>query len=83
MAGAELFRNRRKIAAKIAGLVDEIDEIKPDHPPRRVGHGKRKLLAQPVRQRGLGGDERFEVVIAVIAAAGADCRPFGISGREL
>ena len=81
--GAELFGDRRKIAAEIAGLVDEIDEILADHAPRRVGDRKRKLLAQPVRQRGLGGDEGFEIVVAVLAAAGADCRPFGIAGRKL
>ena len=37
---------------------------------------------ETVRQRGLGGDEGFEIVVAVIAAAGADCRPFGVGGRS-
>ena len=57
---------------EIAGLVDQIDEIVADHAPRRIGDGERKLLAQPVRQRRLGGDEGFEIVVAVVAAAGAD-----------
>ena len=36
-SGAEFFRRGFKIAAEVAGLVDEIDEILADHPLRRVG----------------------------------------------
>ena len=49
----------------------------------RIGDGERQLLAQPVRQRGLGGNESFEIVVAVLAAAGADAGPFRIARRAL
>ncbi len=80
-AGAELFRNRFKIAADISGLVDEIDEILADHALRRIGDGERELLAQPVRERDFRRHEGLEVVLAVLAAARADPRPFRIAGR--
>ena len=80
-AGAELFRDRIEIAADISGLVDEIDEILPDHALRRIGDGERELLAQPVGKRGFGGHEGFEVILAVLAAARANPRPFRIAGR--
>ena len=80
-AGAEPFRNAIQIAAEISGLVDEIDEILPDHAPRGIGDGERELLAQPVGERGFRRNECFEIVVAVVAATRADTRPFRISRR--
>ena len=44
-AGAEPFRGRREIAGQIAGFVDQIDQVLPDHAPHRIGDGERQLLA--------------------------------------
>ena len=82
-AGAELFRGRRQIAGQISGLVDEIDQILPDHAPHRIGNRQGELLAEPVGQRGLGGNERFEIIVFAVAAARADAGPFRIAGRSI
>ncbi len=79
--GAELFRRRGDIAGEITELVDQIDQILRDHAPHRIGNGQRHLLAQPIRQRGLGGHESFGIVIAVVAAARAGAGPFRIAHR--
>ena len=65
----------RKIAAEVAGLVDEIDQILPDHAPHRIGDRKRELLGEMIGKRCLGRDEGFEIVVAVVAAAGCRRRP--------
>ena len=62
---AELVGDQREIAGEIAGLVDQIDEILPDHAPRRIDHRQRELLGEMVGERGLGRDEGFEIVVAV------------------
>src|SRR5581483_7742375 len=80
--GAKLFRRRRQVGAQISGLVDQIDQILADHTPRRLGNGDSKLLTQPVRKRGLGGNVSFKIVVALRASA-ADRSPLRISGRTL
>src|SRR5581483_1245158 len=60
-----------------------IDKILSDHAPRRIGNRERKLLAQPVRQSGLGGDKRFEIIIAVLAATRPDAGPVRISTGQV
>ena len=77
---AEPVGNGGKIGGEIAGFIDRIDQVAADHAPRRIGDGERKLLAQMIGQRRLGGDEGLEIVVAVLAAAGADARPFRIGG---
>jgi hypothetical protein len=82
-AGAELFRDRRQVAAQITGLVDQIDEVVADHAPYRIDDLERELFAQPIRQRGFRRHEGFEVELAVVAAAGADAGPFRIAARRV
>ena len=65
---AELLADLRQIAGEVAGLVDQIDEILPDHAPGRIGDRQRELLGEMVGQRGLGRNEGFEIVVAVVAA---------------
>ena len=72
-----------KSALRYPELVDEIDEILPDHASRRVGDREDELLAKPVGQRRLGGHERFEVIVAAVTPAGADARPFGVARGKL
>ena len=72
---AQLLRDHRQIAAEVTGLIDEIDEILPDHALDRIGHRQRKLLGEMVDQRGLHRNEGFEIVVAVVAAAGAGRAP--------
>ena len=80
---AELLGDRREIAAEIAGLVDQIDEVLPDHAAGRIGDRQRELLGEMVGERRLGRDEGLEIVVAVLAAAGAGAGPFGIARRHL
>ena len=80
---AQLLSDQREIAVEIAGLVDEIDEILPDHAPRRIDHRKRELLGEMIGQRGLDRDEGLEIVVAVVAPARTGARPFGIARRRL
>ena len=82
-AGAEFLRGGGEIAAQISGIVDEIDQVLTDHALHRIGDRQRELFAQPIRQRGFGGDEGFEIVLAVVAAAGAGAGPFRIGGRAV
>ena len=80
---AQLLSDQREIAVEIAGLVDEIDEILPDHAPRRIDHRKRELLGEMINQRGLDRDEGLEIVVAVVAPARTGARPFGIARGRL
>ena len=36
-----------------------------------------------VRERALGGDESFQIVLAILLAAGAGAGPVGVAGRRL
>ncbi len=72
-----------EIAGQISGLIDEIDQILPDHTPHGIGNRQGELLAEPVGQRGLGGNERFEIIVFAVAAARADAGPFRIAGRSI
>ena len=72
---AELLGDRRQVAGEIAGLVDQIDQILADHAARRIGDRERELLGEMIGERRLGRDEGFEIVVAVVAAAGAGAPP--------
>src|SRR5581483_267488 len=76
-----LLTDRRQIAGQIARLVDEIDEVLPDHAPRRIGNGEHELLGKMIGERDFSGNKGFEIVIAVLAAPAA-AGPFG-SGRSI
>ncbi len=80
---AELLGDRGEIAGEIAGLVDEIDEILPDHPPRGIGDCHHHLSGKMIGKRRLGRDESFEIIIVAVAAAGTDAGPFRIGGRRI
>ena len=78
---AEPLRDRIEIADEVTGLVDQIDEMPADHAPHRIRDRQRKLLAEVIREGRLGGDESFEIVVAVLASARTDARPFRVRGR--
>ena len=59
---AELLGDRVEIAGEVAGLVDHIDEIAADHALGRIGDRQRHLFGQMIGERGLRGDEGFEIV---------------------
>ena len=80
---AQLLADHRKIAPEVTRLIDEIDEILSDHPLDRIGDRECKLLREMVDQRGLHRYEGFEVIVAVVAAAGAGGRPVRIPSRGL
>src|SRR6185437_17144107 len=42
---------------------------------------ERELVGEMARERGLGRDKSFEIVVAAIASAGADAGPLRIAGR--
>ncbi len=67
-----------QIRRQVAGLVDEIDQILPDHALRRPAERHRKLFGEMAAERHLGGDEGFQIVVVVVGGAAA---PFGIGGR--
>jgi hypothetical protein len=71
------------IAREVAGLVDQVDQVLADHAADRIVDREQKLVGEMARQRRLGGDEGFEVVVAAVAAAGADSGPLRIGGRLL
>ena len=81
MRRAEPLGDGGEIAGQIAGLVDEIDQVTADHAAHRIGDRERKLLTQMIGQCRLGGHEGFQIVVAVLAAAGADAGPFRVGGR--
>ena len=78
---AELFGNGREVAGQIPGLVDQIDQVLADHAADRIGDREQKLVGEMAGERGLGRDERLEIIVAVVAPAGADAGPFRIGGR--
>ena len=75
---AELVGDILQVAGQVAGLVHHIDQILPDHAAGRIGNGQGHLLGEMIAKRGLGGDESFQIVAAVLAARGG-ARPFRIS----
>ena len=79
LRGAEPLGDLPQIGRQIAGIVDEIDQILPDHALHRRGEGDRELFGEMVAERHLGGDEGFEIVVVVAGGAAA---PFGVGGRR-
>ena len=77
--GAEPLGDLAEIGRQIAGFVDQIDQILPDHALRRRGEGDRQLLGEMIAERDFGGDEGFEIVVLVAGGAAA---PFGVGGRR-
>ena len=72
---AELVGHRREIAGEVAGLVDHVDQVLPDHPPDRIDDRQRQLPGQMIGERRRGRHEGLQIVIAVLAAAAADTGP--------
>ena len=68
-----------EIGRQIAGFVDEVDQVLPDHALRRAGEGDRELLGKMVAERGFRRDEGFEIVVLVTGGAAA---PFRVGGRR-
>ena len=60
-------RRSSRSPAEIAGLVHHIDQILADHAAHRIGDRQRHLLGEMIGERRLGRDERFEIVVAVLA----------------
>ena len=79
MRGAQPLGGLSQIRRQIAGIVDEIDQILPDHALRRPAERHRELLGKVAAERHLGGDEGFQIVIVVVGGAAA---PFGVGGRR-
>src|SRR5262249_62266885 len=75
------LRGVRYVADNVPGLVDQVDDVLPDHAAGRIGDRERKLLGQMVCERRFDRYEGLEIVIAVLAPAGADTRPLG-SARQ-
>ena len=67
-----------QIRRQVAGVVDEIDQILPDHALRRRAERHRELFGEVAAERHLGGDEGLQIVVVVVGGAAA---PFGIGGR--
>ena len=82
-AGAEFFGRGIEVAREISGIVDQIDEVLPNHAPPGIEDGERELLAQHVRQGGFGGDKRFQIVVAVLAASRSDAGPVRVGARKV
>ena len=74
---AELLRHRHEVAGEVAGLIDHVDQVLPDHPPDRIGDRHRQLLGQMVGQRRRGRYESLQIVIAVLVPAARGPRPIG------
>ncbi len=78
MRGAQPLCGLPQIRRQIAGIVDQIDQILPDHALRRPAEGHRELFGEVAAERHLGGDEGFQIVVVVVGGAAA---PFGVGGR--
>src|SRR3954447_14101300 len=61
LRGAEPLGGLAHIRRQVACLVDEVDEILPDHATRRVGESNSQLFAKMAAERHLSGYECFEV----------------------
>ncbi len=77
--GAEPLGGLAQIRRQITRLVDQIDQVLPDHALRRRGESHRQLFGEMAAQRDLGGDKGFEIVAVVVGGAAA---PFGVGGRR-
>ena len=76
---AEPLGGLSEIRRQVAGIVDQIDQILPDHALRRPGERHRQLLGEMAAERHLGGDKGFQIVVVVVGGAAA---PFGVGGRR-
>ena len=73
------FGGLPEIRRQIAGVVDQIDQILPDHALRRRCERDGELFGEMAAKGDLGGDEGFQIVVVVVGGAAA---PFGIGGRR-
>ena len=78
LRGAQPLGGLPQIRRQIAGIVDQIDQILPDHALRRPAEGHRELFGEVAAERHLGGDKGFQIVVVVVGGAAA---PFGVGGR--
>ncbi|MGY4317063.1 hypothetical protein ACVWW1_006390 [Bradyrhizobium sp. JR3.5] len=68
-----------EIGRQVAGVVDQVDQILPDHALRRRRECHGELFGEVIGERQLGGHEGFEIVFVV---AGGATTPFGIDRRR-
>ena len=78
LRGAQPLGGLPEIRRQVAGIVDQIDQILPDHALRRPAERHRELFGEMAAERHLGGDEGFQIVVVVVGGAAA---PFGVGGR--
>ena len=76
---SEPLRGLAEIGRQVAGIVDQVDQVLPDHALRRRREGHRELFGEMVGERQLGGHEGFEIVFVVAGGAAA---PFGVDRRR-
>src|SRR5205085_7387039 len=79
LRGAEPLGGLAQIRRQVTGLVHKVDEVLPDHAPRRVRKSNSQLLGKMAAERRLSGYECFEVVAVIVRRAAA---PFGVGGRR-
>ena len=77
LRGAEPFGGLPEILRQITGIVDQIDQILPDHALHRPGESHRQLFGEMAAEGDFGGDKGFQIVVVVVRRAAA---PFGIGG---
>src|SRR5262249_58783776 len=80
---AELRSHLGEIVGEIASLVDQIDQVAPDHAADRIGDRKRELLGEMIDQRDLGGYESLEIVIDIGVAAGSNTGPLRVAWQTV
>ena len=79
---AEFLGDGVEIAAEVAGFVHHVDQVLPDHAASRIGDRQRHLFGKMSGQRDFGGDEGFQIVVALRTALAACARPFRIGRRR-
>ncbi len=79
---AQLGGDGVEIAGKVAGFVHHVDQVLRDHAAGRIGNRQRHLGGEVGGEREFGGDESFQVIGAVVAAAAARAGPFRIGRRR-
>src|SRR5436190_13291560 len=75
LRGAEPLGGLPQIRRQVTCLIHEVDEVLPDHAPRRVSESNSQLFGKMAAERHFSGYECFEVVAVII---GGPAAPFGV-----
>ena len=67
-----------QVLGQIASLVDQVDQVPPDHAADRIDNCERQLLGEMIDQRDLGRHEGFQVIVRIGTRTGTDASPFGL-----